>query len=62
MTCPNCKKETSCGCKSCLERPHQFERNIMQDDTIQCPYCNFKSSHDIWLDHEYQRYENSQSK
>jgi DNA-directed RNA polymerase subunit RPC12/RpoP len=53
MTCPNCKKETSCGCKSCAERPHEYERNIMEGDTIECPYCNFKSSFDIWLDYEY---------
>lgn len=57
MTCPNCLKQTSCGCKSCQERPAEFKRNIMEGDTIECPYCQFKSSHDIWLDFEYKRYD-----
>jgi DNA-directed RNA polymerase subunit RPC12/RpoP len=53
MTCPNCKKESSCGCKSCADRPREYERNIMEGNTIKCPYCNFKSSYDVWLDYEY---------
>ena len=57
MMCPNCKKETSCGCKSCAERPSEFKRNIMEGDTIECPYCQFKSSYDLWLDFEYKRYD-----
>jgi hypothetical protein len=55
MTCPKCKKETSCGCKSCADRPHEYERNIMEGNTIKCPYCDFKSSFDIWLDYEYEK-------
>ena len=57
MTCPNCFKETSCGCKSCAERPNEYERNIMKSNTIQCPYCEFKSSYDVWLDYEYKKYD-----
>jgi len=53
MTCPNCKQETSCGCKSCAERQSEFKRNIMEGNTIKCPYCNFKSSFDVWLDYDY---------
>ena len=53
MTCPNCLKETSCGCKSCEDRPREYERNIMEGNTIKCPYCDFKSSFDVWLDYEY---------
>lgn len=53
MTCPNCKKETSCGCKSCEDMPAEHKRNIMKKDTIQCPYCNFESNYDIWLDQEF---------
>ena len=62
MTCPNCKKETSCGCKSCQERPAKFKRNIMKGDTIQCPYCQFKSNYDVWLDFEYSEYDKSKIK
>jgi len=62
MTCPNCKKETSCGCKSCAERPRKYERNIMEGDTIKCPYCNFKSSFDVWLDYEYSQYDKNKLK
>jgi glutaredoxin len=29
----------------------------MEGDTIECPYCNFKSSFDIWLDYEYKIYD-----
>ncbi len=25
----------------------------MEGDTIKCPYCNFKSNFDVWLDYEY---------
>ncbi len=53
MFCPNCKKESSCGCKSCQERTSEFKRNIMKADTIECAYCGFKSSFDVWLDYEY---------
>jgi len=57
MTCPNCKKETSCGCKSCKDRQNEYARNIMKANTIQCPYCDFKSSYDVWLDYEYKKYD-----
>lgn len=57
MFCPNCKKESSCGCKSCKDRPAKFKRNVMEVNTIECPYCNFKSSYDAWLDYEYENYE-----
>ena len=57
MFCPNCKKESSCGCKSCQERPAEFKRNIMEGETIECPHCGFKSNYDIWLDFEYKRYD-----
>lgn len=57
MICPSCEKETSCGCKSCAERPRKYERNIMEGDTIKCPYCDFKSSYDVWLDYEYKKYD-----
>jgi DNA-directed RNA polymerase subunit RPC12/RpoP len=62
MFCPNCKKELSCGCKSCAERPAKFKRNIMEGDTIECPYCQFKSSFDVWLDYEYSQYDKKISK
>jgi len=55
--CPNCKKELSCGCKSCEERPAKFKRNIMKGDNITCGYCGFVSNYDIWLDFEYKRYD-----
>lgn len=56
MICPSCEKESICGCKSCQERPGEHERNIMEENTIKCPYCNFKSSYDVWLDYEYKKY------
>lgn len=62
MTCPNCLKESSCGCKSCAERPSEFKKNIMEGDTIECPYCQFKSSFDVWLDYEYIQYDKKISK
>jgi len=62
MICPSCEKENSCGCKSCAERPAKFKRNIMKGDTIQCGYCNFKSSHDVWLDYEYKQYDKNKLK
>ncbi len=57
MFCPNCKKELSCGCKSCAERPAEFKRNIMEGNNITCGYCGFTSNCDLWLDFEYKRYD-----
>ena len=62
MLCPNCKEESSCGCKSCQERLAKFKRNIMEGDTIECPHCGFKSSFDVWLDYEYSQYDKKISK
>lgn len=53
MTCPNCNQESSCGCKSCNNKTNQYKRNIMKEETIQCPYCFLESSYDIWIDEEY---------
>jgi len=53
MKCPNCKKETSCGCNSCKDRPHSYERNVMKGDFITCPYCEKTEHCDTWLNNEY---------
>lgn len=53
MTCPKCKKESSCGCKSCNKKENKYKRNIMKKEKIKCPYCLEESSYDIWLDQEY---------
>lgn len=29
----------------------------MKGDTIQCPYCKFKNSFDVWLDYDYLQYD-----
>lgn len=34
----------------------------MEADTIECPYCGFKSSFDVWLDYEYSQYDKKISK
>lgn len=53
MTCPKCKKESSCGCKSCNKKENKYKRNIMKKEMIKCPYCLEESSYDVWLDEEY---------
>jgi hypothetical protein len=54
--CPNCKKESKCGCKSCIERNGFDEETETFDETgelIICPFCKVGSSENAWLDAEW---------
>ena len=41
MTCPNCKKYSYCGCKSCHKRKglSNVRTSKMIGENIKCPYC-----------------------
>ena len=61
MICPSCKKQNSCGCKSCRSYSctPEFERTILEGNNITCGYCGFTSNCDIWLDYNYSLDENT---
>lgn len=60
--CPNCNKNSLCGCKSCKSRnkgkikglrTQKFVNDPEGDSLIKCPYCRVKLHLDVWLDHEW---------
>lgn len=59
--CPNCKKSSRCGCKSCQDRNKGrlllLRPQKLKGDTIKCPYCRVTFSYDAWLDEEFRLYE-----
>lgn len=64
MNCPNCKKQSRCGCKSCKSRvkyhPLRADKitNAPEDKNlgiIQCPYCRKKFSSEYLQNLEYDR-------
>jgi NMD protein affecting ribosome stability and mRNA decay len=53
--CPNCGKQSKCGCKSCIERNGFDAETETFDETgelIICPFCKVASHPDHWLDTE----------
>jgi len=55
MFCPNCNKETSCGCKSCEKLPHEHLQHILHGDLITCPYCKITDHSDQSLKKLYEK-------
>ena len=69
MDCPNCKKISRCGCRSCKARvkypTNRADKitNLPQNKNvgiIQCPYCRKRYTEEHLMDLEFKHYENSQ--
>jgi NAD-dependent SIR2 family protein deacetylase len=57
MTCPNCKKYSYCGCKSCHKRKglSSVRTSKMSGENIKCPYCRESFSIDYVETENYLR-------
>ena len=63
--CPNCGKQSKCGCKYCVERNGFDAETETFDETgelIICPYCKVASHPDHWLDAEMKQIREIESK
>ena len=56
--CPNCKKNSYCGCGSCRGRKRMkgIRTQKLKDETVKCPYCRKEFSIDGWEDFNYENY------
>lgn len=63
MRCPNCKKVSLCGCKSCkgrrkgtmpLQRTEKLSRKL---DGLKCPYCKAEYHLGYLEDLDYKQYQ-----
>ena len=57
MTCPNCKKYSYCGCKSCHKKKglSSVRTSKMSGENIKCPYCRESFSIDYVETENYLR-------
>lgn len=55
--CPNCKKNSYCGCNSCKKRKglKGIRTKLMKGEFIKCPYCRTTFSIDAWESFNYDR-------
>jgi len=63
MTCPNCKKHSLCGCRSCKGRrintmPRYRSATFVGNGELEkCPYCRESFHPDILLDEAMKDYD-----
>jgi len=57
MSCPNCRKDSHCGCRSCLPRRKPGEvlevRLDSEIGTLACGHCGFAMVSDAWMSMEW---------
>ena len=53
--CPNCKKDSNCGCSSCRKSKGKplLRTNKMVGDAVKCPYCRTWFHSDEWENYSY---------
>ncbi|AGO47567.1 hypothetical protein Phi17218_034 [Cellulophaga phage phi17:2_18] len=60
MTCPNCNKNSRCGCRSCKARVkypsnRAYKVTGIHEGIVQCPYCRQRFTEGHLMDLEYEK-------
>lgn len=59
MKCPNCNKESACGCNSCRKNKIDIKRfYFVNGDFIKCPHCGSIKHVEEWENYYYKNNRN----